>query len=91
MLIALGVLNVALQGAPADRIVDVPRGAAADTRVDAKRQALDALDVRRGLVLPAPGKSGGNGNGDGAEIKVIAAVTESVTSQFAFAGVPVLR
>ena len=47
-------------------------------RIDAKRQALDALDAQRGRVLPA------NGNADGpqnAEIKAIIDVPESVTSQ----------
>ena len=49
-------------------------------RIDAKRQALDALDVQRGRVLP----EAGNGNGGGpqnAEIKAIIDVPESVTSQ----------
>ena len=47
-------------------------------RIDAKRQALDALDAQRGRVLPA------NGNGNGPqndEIKAIIDVPESVTSQ----------
>ena len=52
-------------------------------RIDAKRQALDALDAQRGRVLP----SNGNGDGEGhqaldAEIKAIVDVPESVTSQF---------
>ena len=49
-------------------------------RIDAKRQALDALDVQRGRVLP----EAGNGHGGGpqnAEIKTIVDVPESVTSQ----------
>ena len=49
-------------------------------RIDAKRQALDALDVQRGRVLPAAG----NGNGgvpQNAEIKAIIDVPESVTSR----------
>jgi hypothetical protein len=51
-------------------------------RIDAKRQALDALDAQRGRVLP----SNGNGHGDGsqaqdAEIKAVIEVPESVTSQ----------
>ena len=49
-------------------------------RIDAKRQALDALDAQRGRVLPA----NGNGNADGpqnAEIKAIIDVPDSVTSQ----------
>ena len=49
-------------------------------RIDAKRQALDALDVQRGRVLPEEG----NGNGvdtQNAEIKAIIDVPESVTSQ----------
>src|SRR5437879_11244971 len=49
-------------------------------RIDAKRQALDALDAQRGRVLPA----NGNGNADGpqnAEIKAIIHVPERVTSQ----------
>ena len=48
-------------------------------RIDAKRQALDALDVRRGPVLPAA--SNGNGNTDGGEITAIVDVPETVTSQ----------
>src|SRR5207247_3791095 len=48
-------------------------------RIDAKRQALDALDVRRGSVLPAA--SNGNGNTDGPEITAIVEVPENVTSQ----------
>ena len=48
-------------------------------RIDAKRQALDALDVPRGSVLPAPGN--GKGNGDGAEIKAIVELPANVTSQ----------
>jgi integrase len=49
-------------------------------RIDAKRQALDALDAQRGRVLP----ENGNGNADGpqnAEINAIIDVPESVTSQ----------
>src|SRR5205809_5787574 len=46
-------------------------------RIDAKRQALDALDVQRGRVLP----EAGNGNGGDPEIEVIIEVPESVTSQ----------
>jgi hypothetical protein len=46
-------------------------------RIDAKRQALDALDVKRGTVLPAPR----NGNEDGGGIKAIVALSENVTSQ----------
>src|SRR5258708_1945054 len=45
-------------------------------RIDAKRQALDALDVQRGRVLP----EAGNGNGD-PKIDAIIEVPESVTSQ----------
>jgi len=49
-------------------------------RIDAKRQALDALDVQRGRVLPeAP--NGNGGDRQNAEIKAIIAVPESVTSQ----------
>src|SRR5438874_10030686 len=52
-------------------------------RIDAKRQALDALDVQRGRVLPVT--LNGNGadpedGGDG-EIEAIIEVTDSVTSQ----------
>jgi hypothetical protein len=46
-------------------------------RIDAKRQALDALDVQRGRVLP----EAGNGNGGAPEIDAIIEVPESVTSQ----------
>src|SRR6266853_5405232 len=46
-------------------------------RIDAKRQALDALDVQRGRVLP----EAGNGNGGDPEIAAIIEVPESVTSQ----------
>src|SRR5207247_1799961 len=46
-------------------------------RIDAKRQALDALDVQRGSVLP----QAGNGNGGDPEIEAIIEVPESVTSQ----------
>jgi plasmid stabilization system protein ParE len=45
--------------------------------VDAKRQALDALDVQRGRVLP----DAGNGNGGAPEIEAIIEAPESVTSQ----------
>ena len=47
-------------------------------RIDAKRQALDALDVQRGQVLPATGTDGRQS----AEIKAIVDVPHSVTSQF---------
>jgi hypothetical protein len=46
-------------------------------RIDAKRQALDTLNVQRGRVLPDPG----NGNGGDSEIEAIIEVPESVTSQ----------
>jgi len=36
-------------------------------RIDAKRQALDTLNVQRGRVLPDPG----NGNGGDPEIEAI--------------------
>ena len=51
-------------------------------RIDAKRQALDALDVQRGRVLPVT--SNGNGadpEGGEAEIEAIIEVPDSVTSQ----------
>jgi len=60
-------------------------------RIDAKRQALDALDAQRGCVLPALGGSRHGGNGDGAEIRAVVELPESVTSQFAFAGLAALR
>src|SRR5437773_3703089 len=47
-------------------------------RIDAKRQALDALDVQRGRVLPANNSDDGAQN---AEIEAIIEVPESVTSQ----------
>ena len=53
-------------------------------RIDAKRQALDALDVQRGRVLPVTGSGTGNGadaEGGDAEIEAIIAVSDSVTSQ----------
>ena len=61
-------------------------------RIDAKRQALDALDnLRRG-------GDGANGNGNSAndaEIETIVEVADdltfTVTSQFAFAGLAALR
>ena len=43
-----------------------------------KRQALDALDVQRGRVLPAAGNGGDPQN---AEIRAVIDVPESVTSQ----------
>ena len=46
-------------------------------RIDAKRQALDALDVQRGRVLP----EAGNGNSGDPKIEAIIEVPESVTSQ----------
>jgi hypothetical protein len=49
-------------------------------RIDAKRQALDALDVQRGRVLPDAGNGGAPENGD-AEIEAIIEAPESVTSQ----------
>ena len=49
-------------------------------RIDAKRQALDALDVQRGRVLPEAG-NGNGGDPQNAEIKAIIDVPESVTSQ----------
>jgi Phage integrase family len=49
-------------------------------RSDAKRQALDALDVQRGRVLPEPG-NGNGGDPQNAEMKAIIDVRESVTSQ----------
>jgi hypothetical protein len=49
-------------------------------RIDAKRQALDALDVQRGRVLPEAG-NGNGADGQNAEIKAIVDVPESVTSQ----------
>ena len=49
-------------------------------RIDAKRQALDALDVQRGRVLPEAGNGGAPESGD-AEIEAIIEVPESVTSQ----------
>jgi integrase len=50
-------------------------------RIDAKRQALDALDAQRGSVLPALGGNGNDGNGDSAEIRAVVELPESVTSQ----------
>ena len=49
-------------------------------RIDAKRQALDALDVQRGRVLPEAGKGNG-GDPQNANIKATIDVPESVTSQ----------
>ena len=49
-------------------------------RIDAKRQALDALDVQRGRVLPEAG-DGNGGDPQNAEIKTVTDVPESVTSQ----------
>ncbi len=49
-------------------------------RIDAKRQALDALDVQRGHVLPGA-RNGNGGDPQNAEIKAIIDVSESVTSQ----------
>ncbi|MSO46174.1 MAG: hypothetical protein EXQ59_05340 [Acidobacteria bacterium] len=57
-------------------------------RIDAKRQALDALDTLR------RGGDGGNGNGKPAndvEIETIVEVADDLTSQFAFAGLAALR
>jgi integrase-like protein len=49
-------------------------------RIDAKRQALDALDVQRGRVLPEAG-NGNGGDAQNTEIKATICVPESVTSQ----------
>jgi Phage integrase family len=49
-------------------------------RIDAKRQALDALDVQRGHVLPEA-RNGNGGDPQNAEIKAIIDVPENVTSQ----------
>jgi len=52
-------------------------------RIDAKRQALDALDVQRGRVLPVTVNVNGadpEDGGDG-EIEAIIEVPDSVTSQ----------
>src|SRR2546422_2177409 len=49
-------------------------------RIDAKRQALDALDVQRGRVLPKAGNGGDSESGTG-EIEAIVEAPESVTSQ----------
>ena len=49
-------------------------------RIDAKRQALDALDVQRGRVLPEVG-NGNGGDSRNPEIKAVIDVPESVTSQ----------
>jgi hypothetical protein len=49
-------------------------------RIDAKRQALDALDVQRGRVLPEAG-NGNCGAPQNAEIEAIVEVSESVASQ----------
>jgi hypothetical protein len=48
--------------------------------IDAKRQALDALDVQRGRVLPEAG-NGNGGDPQNAEIKAIIEVPDSVTSR----------
>ena len=51
-------------------------------RIDAKRQALDALDVQRGQVLPMTGNgNGADPDGGDAEIEAIIDVPDSVTSQ----------
>jgi hypothetical protein len=53
-------------------------------RIDAKRQALDALDVQRGRVLPVTGDGNGNGadpESADAEIEAVIEVPDSVTSQ----------
>jgi hypothetical protein len=58
-------------------------------RIDAKRQALDALDVARRSAAHT-----GDGNGDGAnrtEIPAIVEVSDDLTSQFAFAGLAALQ
>ena len=48
-------------------------------RIDAKRQALDAMDVQRGRVLP---EAGNGGDPQDPEIEAIIEAPESVTSQF---------
>jgi hypothetical protein len=58
-------------------------------RIDAKRQALDALDAQRGRVLPAQGN--GNGTGIRAIVGIAGKRHTTITSQFAFAGVAALR
>jgi hypothetical protein len=51
-------------------------------RIDAKRQALDALDVQCGRVLPVTGHGNGGEPEDGdAGIAAIVEIPESVTSQ----------
>jgi len=58
-------------------------GVQGDIRIDAKRQALDALDVQRGRVLPVTVNVNGadpEDGGDG-EIEAIIEVPDSVTSQ----------
>jgi integrase len=49
-------------------------------RIDAKRQALDALDLQRGRVLPEA-RNGNGGDPQNADIKTIIDVPDSVTSQ----------
>ena len=49
-------------------------------RIDAKRQALDALDVQRGRVLPEAG-NGNGGDPQDAEIEAIIEVSDTVLTQ----------
>ena len=58
-------------------------------RIDAKRQALDALDAARRSTA-----HNGDGNGDGVnqtEIPTIVEVSDDPTSQFGFARIPACR
>ena len=51
-------------------------------RIDAKRQALDALDMQRGRVVPATrNENGGDPEGGDVKIEAIIEVPDSVTSQ----------
>jgi integrase-like protein len=49
-------------------------------RIDAKRQALDALDIQRGRVLPEA-SNGNGGDPQNTEIEAVVDVPDSVTSQ----------
>ena len=61
-------------------------------RIDAKRQALDALDAAR--RDEAGNGNGADGNGEAAnagEIETVVEVSDELTSPFAFAGLAALR
>ena len=69
-----------------------PKDRMQDIRIDAKRQAVDALDAAR--RSEAANGTAGNGNGEAAnaaEIETVVEVSDDLTSQSAVERVPALR